>query len=483
MVSRHLRSDSIDPLSLAIAPPPERPRNRELRGYAKRRKPMRLADDAVQVLVLGQSMSGKSTTIKSELTVVLWPAVTGNPDALRDFQMAYAQKSWAEERASWRAVILLNLVRSVNNLIDILTETLDSADLFNLGLLGTSSAAYALNETHRTIMKRLGVLRQIERDLRMLLGSGASEIEPEGGDEGPQFNPKVQEFCVRSSSGWKDILGRIRSSGTGKDQDLQGKAFQVVRSSQDDILRIWKDPATKSVLKNRQVTIEDTPGFFLGDAERILSPGYEPSDQDIVRARLRTTGVQEYTFTLDRSTTTVPYNGDSQSKTPFTANHTPQDWIIYDVAESCLDPLLQRNHCPHLPTPLSSFNETLAEAPRVNCMDDTFALWKTICSNKLLAKVQIILFMNKTDILRKKLESGIKVRHYIQEFHDKGNDYETVATWFKKLFKRLYAASTPPGREFVAHFTSVVDTESTAQTLAAVQGAILRSDFVNTGLL
>jgi guanine nucleotide-binding protein subunit alpha len=175
--------------------------------------------------------------------------------------MAYAQKSWAEERASWRAVILLNLVRSVNNLIDILTETLDSADLLTSGSSEPAQRLTPLNETHRTIMKRLGVLRQIERDLRMLLGSGASEIEPEGGDEGPQFNPKVQEFCVRSSSGWKDILGRIRSSGTGKDQDLQGKAFQVVRSSQDDILRIWKDPATKSVLKNRQVTIEDTPGL------------------------------------------------------------------------------------------------------------------------------------------------------------------------------------------------------------------------------
>lgn len=35
--------------------------------------------------------------------------------------------------------------------------------------------------------------------------------------------------------------------------------------------------------------------------------------------------------------------------------------------------------------------------------------------------------MNKIDILKKKLESGIKVKKYIVEFHDKDNEYETVA--------------------------------------------------------
>lgn len=39
---------------------------------------------------------------------------------------------------------------------------------------------------------------------------------------------------------------------------------------------------------------------FLNDLDRILHPDYQPSDSDIVRARLRTTGVQEYHFTLDK---------------------------------------------------------------------------------------------------------------------------------------------------------------------------------------
>lgn len=35
---------------------------------------------------------------------------------------------------------------------------------------------------------------------------------------------------------------------------------------------------------------------FLNDVDRIVARDYEPSDDDVVRARLRTMGVQEYHF-------------------------------------------------------------------------------------------------------------------------------------------------------------------------------------------
>lgn len=41
---------------------------------------------------------------------------------MADFQLAYAYSSFLEERASWTAVIHLNLVRSVNTILDILAK-------------------------------------------------------------------------------------------------------------------------------------------------------------------------------------------------------------------------------------------------------------------------------------------------------------------------------------------------------------------------
>jgi guanine nucleotide-binding protein alpha-1 subunit len=41
---------------------------------------------------------------------------------------------------------------------------------------------------------------------------------------------------------------------------------------------------------------------FLDDLYRIAHRGYEPTDDDVVRARLRTMGVQEYRFVLETGT-------------------------------------------------------------------------------------------------------------------------------------------------------------------------------------
>lgn len=52
---------------------------------------------------------------------------------------------------------------------------------------------------------------------------------------------------------------------------------------------------------------------FLNAVDRIAAPKYVPADPDIVRARLRTVGVQEHQLTLDSG----PEPG--------------RDWLIFDV--------------------------------------------------------------------------------------------------------------------------------------------------------
>lgn len=49
-----------------------------------------------------------------------------------------------------------------------------------------------------------------------------------------------------------------------------------------------------------------------------------------------------------------------------------------------------------------------------------------ICSSKLLARTQIILFLNKCDLLEKKLESGVRVGRYVPSYGDRKNDARTV---------------------------------------------------------
>ena len=72
-------------------------------------------------------------------------------------------------------------------------------------------------------------------------------------------------------------------------------------------------------------------------------------------------------------------------------------------------PSIPHNSDPLLPisvnaliflAPISAFDQVLAEDPRVNRLEDSLLLWRAIVANKLLAHVNIILFLNKVDLLQ-----------------------------------------------------------------------------------
>ena len=76
--------------------------------------------------------------------------------------------------------------------------------------------------------------------------------------------------------------------------------------------------------------------------------------------------------------------------------------------------------------PISCFDERLQEDPRVNRLEDSFILWKAICSSKLLSKTTLIIFLNKIDILTKKIANGVMVKRHLPSYGDRPNDTDTV---------------------------------------------------------
>jgi hypothetical protein len=77
-------------------------------------------------------------------------------------------------------------------------------------------------------------------------------------------------------------------------------------------------------------------------------------------------------------------------------------------------------------SPVSVFDQRLEEDHSVNRLEDSIILWTSICASKLLAKTQLILFLNKCDLLRRKLKRGIKVNQYLPSFGDRPNEVMTV---------------------------------------------------------
>ena len=98
---------------------------------------------------------------------------------------------------------------------------------------------------------------------------------------------------------------------------------------------------------------------------------------------------------------------------------------------------------------MSCFDQRLAEDTSVNRLEDSLLIWKYICNSKLLARIQLILyvtlfilggsaltdsfchtpsFLNKIDLLKEKLESGVRFDKYVVNYGRHPNDVPSVTS-------------------------------------------------------
>jgi guanine nucleotide-binding protein G(i) subunit alpha len=62
------------------------------------------------------------------------------------------------------------------------------------------------------------------------------------------------------------------------------------------------------------VQLNDSAGYFFDAAERLTTPGYVPTDQDLLRARVKSTGITETTFDVRNLTFRVLDPGGQRSE-------------------------------------------------------------------------------------------------------------------------------------------------------------------------
>ena len=85
------------------------------------------------------------------------------------------------------------------------------------------------------------------------------------------------------------------------------------------------------------ILVSDLPrvSSSMDDIDRLLEEDYEPSDKDIVKARLRTVGIQEYHFSIPSRGIYPAFDAsEAPCPNPSLADGRNEDWILYDVCGS-----------------------------------------------------------------------------------------------------------------------------------------------------
>ncbi|KAK7002474.1 guanine nucleotide binding protein, alpha subunit [Favolaschia claudopus] len=370
----------------------------------------------VKILLLGQSESGKSTVLKN-------------------FRLRFTPQYFDGERAAWRMVILLNLIGSLRVICETIESELESPE-FSL-----------VSDLHRQRCADLAPVLREEEIINQLI-SPSKQL--------------LGELYVRPGGEWKTILAS---------SEVAQNSASVVLSMRDEIENFWADTAVRELMEKKEIPIRDGGGYFMDDVARITEADYVPTDSDILRARIKTMGVEEHFF----------------EKESASAARGVKDFWIYDVpgqrgSRAAWIPFFDMVQAIVFLTPLS-FYEVLEEDTRVNRLEDSVILWKDICANTLLQNCQLILFFNKMDILKAKLRAGLIINEYVPSFADRPNTYIGATTYFKEKFKAYHKRSSPKPRSFFYYETTAVDTRSTAKIIGAVHEEIFRKHLHDSVLI
>ncbi|KAH8926064.1 G-alpha-domain-containing protein [Atractiella rhizophila] len=245
-------------------------------------------------------------------------------------------------------------------------------------------------------------------------------------------------------------------------------------TSKDEIKQLWRDCVEKGLIAGEGPNKESVKGtemttsakYFLDRLDNVCSVHYYPSDEDIVNTRISTIGCEEHVISVDYKDSSfklrvVDVAGARGQRAVWAQYFSDAEAMIFMVASN-------------------EYNTTLPEAPAVNCMDESLDIFFKVCSNPLLASVTCILFLNKVDLLKRKLRTGLYPVSEVFPDYQGANKVEPVLNYFKERFKLMNAGRN---RRMYTHFTTSIDIRLSRMTIASINDTIIRSNLTQSGIM
>ncbi|KAH8556841.1 guanine nucleotide binding protein, alpha subunit [Umbelopsis sp. PMI_123] len=238
----------------------------------------------------------------------------------------------------------------------------------------------------------------------------------------------------------------------------------------DAVYSLWADPATKQcVARANEFQLNDSARYYFDSIERIGQHNYLPTDQDVLRSRVKTTGITETTFVIGNLTCRMFDVGGQRSER--------KKWIHCFENVTAIIFLIA----------ISEYDQVLIEDETVNRMQEALTLFDSICNSRWFVKTSIILFLNKIDLFKEKLPNS-PMERYFPDFRVRKNmqtqkgpsTYEAASEYILKRFVALNQSTT---KQVYTHFTCATDTQQIKFVMAAVNDIIVHNNLREVGLL
>ncbi|XP_009635386.2 guanine nucleotide-binding protein subunit alpha-14 [Egretta garzetta] len=294
------------------------------------------------------------------------------------------------------------------------------------------------------------------KQMRIIHGSGYTEEDRKG------FTKLVYQNIFTAMQAMIRAMDTLKIQYTSKENEESAQMIKEVevdkvtvleRKQVEAIRKLWEDPGIQECYdRRREYQLSDSAKYYLTDLDRIAMPSFVPTQQDILRVRVPTTGIIEYPFDLENIIfRMVDVGGQRSERRKWIHCFESVTSIIFLVA-------------------LSEYDQVLAECDNENRMKESKALFKTIITYPWFLNSSVILFLNKKDLLEEKIMYSHLIS-YFPEYTGPKQDVKAARDFILKLYQ-----DQNPDKEKViySHFTCATDTENIRFVFAAVKDTILQ---------
>jgi len=303
------------------------------------------------------------------------------------------------------------------------------------------------------------------KQMAVIYGKGFSD------DDRREYIEIIHTNIIRSMKTLIQQSDELRGKVNGTTMSTAASSRKVIEDLKDSVKvdaklaphfqAVWKDPGIQKTFDSRAFfQLTDSTDYYLNKITELAKDGWIPNEQDVLRSRVRTTGIAESEFVIDGNQFKIFDVGGQRNER--------KKWI----------------HCFQNVTAvlfvaaLSEYDMGLFEDQDTNRMDEALNLFDEICNSRWFKNTSIILMLNKRDLFADKIK---KVPLTVCFADYKGdNSFEDASDFIKRQFE---ARNKTPTKQIYTHITCATDTDNMRHVINAVKDILIRRNLQEGGLL
>lgn len=218
----------------------------------------------------------------------------------------------------------------------------------------------------------------------------------------------------------------------------------------EQLSSIWEDPYIQEAFAHRDETaIPDHIDYFFEKINDLVDDNYIPSDEDILRARIRTIGIDAVTLDINGARIRIyDVGGQKNERSKWSRVEAEVESVIFCVS-------------------FAEFDKPMFEDPNVIRINDALEIFEGITHNPKFSESAIFLVCNKIDIFEKKIRETDRFITIFPQYTGDPHDPNACADFLIEMFKQKAGGSTEE-RPIITYKISALDSQQVVSSTSNI---------------